>query len=250
MRHSLLLALMIATSFGGGSCSNKVSLHEQAPIAGLEIQDLIGSPDTGAFEVVFSYLRGAPGGGTGLFVWRQASGRRRWDAVSNAGYAQGLFLVNSGFPAGREIEPTFGRDCGWDGLRDGSTVASPSVSCGGEKSGVGLFGALSASLRGRVVRFVEKKAINSISADCYSIATPLRSEATVCVDPVRKIPLSFEGSDGEERHQVVAIVVMPEAPRLAQAIDDATTMGPGTERTNKPLGLLDLPRAILDQLRP
>ena len=239
------LTLMLA----GCAAEERTTAGTATPLTGVSIESLVRPPGDEPFEVTVGYTEGVPGGGPGIFVWRQGGGRRRWDVEAEAGYKQGWFMSTDGFAAGLGSRPAAGRDCTWDGYRNDSSVQAPFVQCGGEKTGIGLLGAVSSTLAGRVSHRLADRVIGDVPAQCYSIARRSgKSDATLCVDPARRIPLAVEGSYGAETHVVEAVEVAAAPAPLSAAINDLSVAAPND--TTVLLTTLDLPRAITDSLQP
>ncbi len=209
---------------------------------GTMISQLIPAPNTSSFDVTFKWLRGVPGAGTGMFVWRQRQGLRRWDDLPEdvrPAYI-GNFMIERGFQGNDETFPGEIISCEWfrkQGEKD------PRVSCVREPA-LGVENALDLLLFSVVIQVLPRRSIAGHDAQCYS-AQNGRSEDTICVDASSHVPLLFDGLTGSgDQEYIEAVEVAEDAPNLSMPENlpfDVQQTGQSPER---PLESLQLPRAF------
>jgi hypothetical protein len=180
------------------------------------VSALLGAPGEATFDVTFEWVRGAPGGGRGTFLWRQGGGVRRWDAVPDGldGSAQGWFNVEE-FDDGASLRSAVFA-CEWLGMGSGDAVR---VDCFQRPFGSGLEGSFYLLPFEQVVSILPDRTLVGRTAGCVQ----LRGVDELCLDLDTKVPLFYHDKSTTGGEQLIRATMQhpsPAAPiSIAQMLD-------------------------------
>jgi hypothetical protein len=165
-----------------------------SPVAQQWLSDLLAPPDV-SFEVVFRQYNWA--GDASYFVWRQGSGRRRWDYVpiTPEGLKAGVFSLETDFSAGASFSNS-SIGCGWSTRPAGLGSGEAHVDCAPSGPDDPLLAPVTAALMSDVGEQLSEETIAGRRASCYSLQRPPAlgqfDSAVVCLDSANGIPLRLE----------------------------------------------------------
>jgi hypothetical protein len=239
-RPSLLVAAaatmtVLLAACGGSSADHPLALgtaHADES-AGQPVSSLV--PASASFRVVFAWTHGAPGGGTGAFVWDQAGGERRWD-FSPEGAAKariGWLSVEGDFDA--TGNPASSLDCLWEHT-SGPNVRVGCDSVRPTRPGADALTRAFAALR--VTGRYDDQVVAGRMARCYAFQDTGTTTGQICLDAQNGEPLAFaatgsgrnkafhvfEATDVGEAASVVSPTDVPLGTVLSPVTRDASVL--------------------------